>query len=277
MKLPSVTCDAVKHIDGKRVLVFASHPGDEIFGCGGAILCHLTAKIAVRVAIVSDGGLSADEEKCAESVRLRQNESITAAEFLGYGEPDFWMERDEAIRYGEKLVCRVLEAIQHAEADLVYAPSVFETSPERRALGMAVMEAVRRCGAGVRLALYEVGAPLSPNLLLDLSAFVERKKTAMECFASSPNWLRHGHHIAALNRYRSYDQPAEVTAAEAYLLVSGEELAFDPLNLYRTEHDRQQVIGLSPDNRDMPLVYIITRSKDRPMLTDSLESIALQT
>ncbi|MFA7240299.1 MAG: glycosyltransferase [Sulfuricellaceae bacterium] len=273
MKQFPIPSQAVKRLDGSRVLVFASHPGDEVFGCGGTILCHVAAEDAVRVIIVSDGGLGADEENRAEYARIRQNESSAAAALLGYGAPEFWMARDVETAYGEKLVSRVLEAMRQAGADLVYAPSVFETQPDHRDLGLAVVEAVRRLGTNVRLALYEAGVPLHPNLLLDISALVERKRLAMECYASSPDMQRHGRHIAALNNYRSDTLPAEVTAAEAYLLVSCDALARDPLELFRLEHNRQQ----TPDNRDKPLVSIIIRSMDRPVLSDALDSVALQT
>lgn len=267
---------AVKIIEGAHVLVFAPHPDDEVFGCGGAILCHVAAGNAVRVVVVTDGGFGVAEEGRAEYVRIRQDECRDAAGLLGYGEPEFWGGRDRGVNYGEKLVRQVLEAIQNAGADLVYAPSVFEMHPDHRAVGMAVVEAVRRYGKGLRLALYEVGMPLRPNLLLDISDFAVDKMAAMKCFVSQNVTQRYDADISALNRYRSYTLPISVTAAEAYILVSAEELAGDPLKLYQSEHDRQRELGLSLDSRDAPLVSVIIRSTDRATLSDALDSVALQ-
>ena len=268
---------AVKHIQAIRVLVLAPHPDDEVFGCGGAILCHVEAGVQVRVILATDGGFGVDEVNREEYVLQRQNESIEAAKVLGYGAPEFWSERDRELRYGETLVLQVGDAIHNTGADLVYAPSVFEMHPDHRALGMAAVEAVRRHGSNMRLALYEVGVPLRPNLLLDISSHVKLKALAMECFTSQNERQRYDLGIAALNRYRTYTLPAGVVAAEAYIQTTAEELVNDPLKLYQSEHSRQRSLGLPMDATDVPLVSVIVRSTDRSTLSDALDSLALQT
>ncbi|MBL0011367.1 MAG: glycosyltransferase [Nitrosomonas sp.] len=191
--------------------------------------------------------------------------------------PIFWQYQDRQVCYSEKLIQEILTAIRETGADLVYAPSVFEMHPDHRVLGMAVVEAIRRIGKAVHVALYEVGIPLRPNQLLDISDLTARKTAAMECFVSQNARQRYDQHIAALNRYRTYTLPASVTAAEAYIVIPAEELTNDPLKLYQSEHTRQKALGLALDSSDMPLVSIIIRSMDRPTLSDALDSVALQT
>ncbi|SFP42178.1 Glycosyl transferase family 2 [Nitrosomonas cryotolerans] len=272
-----VPYQAVNQIPCTRALIFAPHPDDEVFGCGGAILHHIERGIPVGVIILSDGAYGISDEKVADYTLQRQNESRAAAAVLGYGTPIFWQYRDREIRYSEKLIQKIMTTITEAGADLVYAPSVFEMHPDHRALGMVVVEAVRRFGRTVRLALYEIGIPLHPNLLLDISALAARKLTAMECFKSQNTIQRYDLDIAALNRYRTYTLPATVTAAEAYILVTAENLLHDPFKLYQSEHVRQKALGLTLDNRDTSLVSVIIRSMDRPTLSDALDSVALQT
>ncbi|MEK6685301.1 MAG: PIG-L family deacetylase, partial [Pseudomonadota bacterium] len=264
-------------IPSTRILVFAPHPDDEVLGCGGAIMRHVEQGIPVCVIVVSDGAHGVSEETTTEYTLQRQNESIAAAHILGYGTPVFWQYRDRQVSYSEKLIQEIITVIRETGADLVYAPSVFEMHPDHRALAMAVIEAVRRIGQPVRVALYEVGVPLHPNQLLDISDLVARKTAAMECFSSQNARQRYDLHIAALNRYRTYTLPASVTAAEAYILLSAEELSNDPLKLYQPEHTRQKALGLALDSRDLPLVSVIIRSMDRPTLSDALDSVALQT
>ena len=268
---------AVTRIPATRVLVFAPHPDDEVFGCGGAIMRHVEHGTPVHVIVVSDGAFGVDDDNAADYVQQRKNESIQAAHTLGYGMPVFWQYRDREICYGEKLVREILAAISETQADLVYAPSVFEMHPDHRALGIAAVEAARRIGNSFHLALYEVGVPLHPNQLLDISDLAERKQKAMACFVSQNEKQRYDLDIAALNRYRTYTLPADVTAAEAYILVAAEELANDPLRLFQSEHARQKSLGLPLDSRDMPLVSVIIRSMDRATLSDALDSVALQT
>ncbi len=268
---------AVKQIPGNCVLVFAPHPDDEVFGCGGAIMRHVEQGIPVRVIVVSDGAHGVSEENISEYTLQRQNESIAAAHILGYGIPIFWQYQDRKVCYSEKLIQEILTAIHENDADLVYAPSVFETHPDHRTLGMLVIEAIRRIGKSINVALYEVGVPLRPNQLLDISDLITSKTAAMECFVSQNAKQRYDLHISALNRYRTYTLPASVTAAEAYILISAEELSNDPLKLYQSEHARQRALGLVLDSSDLPLVSVIIRSMGRPTLSDALDSVALQT
>jgi glycosyltransferase involved in cell wall biosynthesis/LmbE family N-acetylglucosaminyl deacetylase len=268
---------ATQCISANSVVVFAPHPDDEVFGCGGAILRHVAANVPVQVVIVSDGAFGVEGKEKAKIIAEREAESRKAAIILGYGEPEFWHLPDRGVIYGEALVQRIMDKIQLSAANLVYAPSLLEMHPDHRALGMCVIEAVRRASSRPTLAMYEVGVPLPPNLLLDISDLAESKMAAMECFVSQNKQQRYDLDIAALNRYRTYTLPAEVTAAEAYTLVSAEELANDPFKLYQSEHQRQRELGLTLDIKDVPLVSVIIRSMDRPTLSEALDSVALQT
>ncbi|SET22960.1 Glycosyl transferase family 2 [Nitrosomonas marina] len=268
---------AVRNISGNRILVLAPHPDDEVFGCGGAILRHVERHDFIQVIIVTNGAHGVDDTEKSSYIHQRQQESQVAAAILGYGNPVFWHYQDRELSYGEKLVTDILAAIQQTDAELIYAPSVYEIHPDHRALSMAAIEAVRRSDHPAHLAMYEIGQPVRPNLLLDISDLADRKMEAMRCFASQLAKQRYDLDIAALNRYRTYTLAAEVTAAEAYILTSTAELASDPLNLFQSEHTRQQKSGLAIDTEDLPLVSVIVRSMDRSTLADTLDSVALQT
>jgi LmbE family N-acetylglucosaminyl deacetylase len=266
---------AALEIPARSVLVLAPHPDDEALGCGGAIIRHVQSGVPVRVVIATDGALERDGTPHTAQVLTREAESRAAAGVLGYGEPEFWRLPDQGLSYGEPLVQRVLGLLD--DVDLVYAPSLLEMHPDHRALAMAAAEAVRRRGAGVRIAFYEVGVPLRPNLLLDISAVEARKQAAVRCFASQLIQQPYDEHIAALNRFRTYTLPPTVRAAEAYAVVDAAELAADPLGIYRTEAARQRELGLALTPEDAPLVSVIVRSQNRPELAEALDSIALQT
>ncbi|RAK56948.1 PIG-L family deacetylase [Phenylobacterium deserti] len=270
-----VPYNAVLCLDARSVLVLAPHADDEVLGCGGAILAHVDAGSAVKVVIATDGAFGLEGEARAQFAELRRAESRAAAQVLGYGEPVFWSYPDQGLAYGERLIHDILAAAQGC--DLIYAPSVHEMHPDHRALGMAAVEAVRRLGGPVRLAAYEVGVPLPPNLLLDISASAHRKQAAVACFASQLERQDYGRHVEALNQFRTYTLPKDVTAAEAYLVLSAEDIGRDMLGLYQPEHRRQRRLGLRIDAWDAPLVSVLIRSVDRPELDDALDSVALQT
>lgn len=264
-------------IPAERVLVIAPHPDDEVFGCGGAILRHVATGAAVHVRIWTSGGYGTLPGQQADYIAMRQRECLAAAQVLGYGTPEFGAADDRGVTYGEQLVLEILALIERTQAELVYAPSVMEMHPDHRALGMAVVEAVRRRGGALRVAQYEIGVPLRPNLLLDITDVAARKLEAMQCFASQLEKQRYDLDVAALNRYRSWTLPPHVTAAEAYLVASGEELHGDPLGLYQSEYVKQRALGLPLDSRDLPLVSVMIRSTNRANLALTLDSVAMQT
>lgn len=254
-------------------LIFAPHPDDEVFGCGGAIMRHAQAGDAIRVIVVTDGAFGAETETYASA---RQQESIRAAEILGYGTPEFWDFPDRGLEYGERLIQRLSTQIDEFGAELVYAPSWWEAHPDHRALAMAAAEAVRRSPRPIRLAMYEIGVPLQPNTLLDITDLIERKAAAVACFRSQLERQDYDRQIAALNRFRTYTLPRSVEAAEGYVILSTEELQQIALG----ETRRRDLPGLPSEasiGTENPLVSVIIRSTDRALLNDALDSIAAQT
>lgn len=263
-----VPYDAVTEIPARQALVLAPHADDEVFGCGGAIMAHVRAGVPVHVIVLTDGAAHGEPS-------ARTGESIAAAAVLGYGRPEFWSYPDRGLRCEEEVVQRVVAAVRANRADLVYAPSPWEVHPDHRQAAAIAAEVVRRTGA--RLAYYEVGAPLRPNLLLDITASASAKAQAMDCFESQLRQQDYGTQIRALNHYRSYSLPRQVTAAEAFLLLSagdldgtlGALLAAAPVTL-----------GAAPAPAaaagSVPLVSVLVRSIDREHLAEALDSVALQ-
>lgn len=256
-------------------LVLAPHPDDEVLGCGGAVLRHIERGDCVRVVIVTDGayGVKDADDRYALT---RKTESIRAAETLGYGNPIFWSLPDRGLAYGESLIARILDCIEEFSADFVYAPSWWEIHPDHIALALAAAEAIRRCERPIALAMYEVGVPLHPNTLLDITDLADRKQAAIACFQSQLSKQPYDRHIAALNRYRTYTLPQSVKSAEAFHLVSREEIRTNHLEMIRPAN----YYARSREGRlesMQPLVSVVVRSMDRPQLADALDSIALQT
>jgi len=262
---------AVDSINTRAALVLAPHPDDEVFGCGGAIAGHIRAGTPVDLVILTDGAQYGDP-------MVRMKESRAAAKILGCGAPDFWLLADRQLHYSEALVRRLVDRIALREADLVYAPSPWEVHPDHRHTSMLAMEAVKRSGYPVRLAFYEVGAPLRPNMLLDISPYVDIKRQAMLCFQSQLAHQDYSRHVQALNIYRTYTLKDTIRSAEAFWLLSAAELARESMS--------QMLTVISPgilcdstvvDRALMPLVSVLIRSIDRPFLAAALDSIALQT
>ncbi|NBT55290.1 MAG: glycosyltransferase [Betaproteobacteria bacterium] len=221
MESDLIPYSAVQRMPARSVLVLAPHPDDEVFGCAGAIVSHVHAGTPVKVVILTDGAGYGDSD-------TRQKESLAAAEVLGYGTPDFWLLPDRGLVCDDALRLRVISAIESAGADLVYAPSPHEVHPDHIQTAQLAIAAVSQCGPTVRLAFYEVGAPLRPNLLLDITGVQAAKATAMQCFTSQLAHQDYASQVTALNTYRTYTLPKTVLAAEGYWVVSSSDMDYSP-------------------------------------------------
>lgn len=243
--------------DGNNVLVLALYPCDDIFGCGGAIIHHITAGNTLRLIILSD-----DPTNQIANVEQIRKESHHAAKILGCGEPEFWGLTGRDLKYGESLVLRVLAAIEKFQVDLVYVASIFETDTGHHAVAMAVVEAIRRYSGQLKLMMYQVNAPINgSNDFLDITAVRQRKQAAISCFSPQSH-----------QNFVSLPKEKEV-----FLMATSESLKFDLLKIYGTEHLHNQAMDLVERNENASKVSILVRSMDRPLLQDALESIALQT
>lgn len=193
----------------RAVLVLAPHPDDEVFGCGGTLVQMKAAGAQVIEIILTSGDKAGD-------AAVREAESSAASATLGLSVPCFWRLPDRGVTASVHVVERLMHEVVANGVDLVLAPSPWEVHPDHRAACQLAFETVRRLGGTVRLGFYEVGVPLRPNCLCDITACVPLKRQAMDCFASQMLLQDYGEQVLALNRFRSYTLGHGVTHAEAF-------------------------------------------------------------
>lgn len=252
------------------VLVFAPHPDDEVYGCGGALALHVREGQRVDVVILTAG------ERQGEAGVSREDESAAAAGVLGVSSVTCWGLADRGLRFDEELVNRMVSAIGQFKSRTIYAPSLWEAHPDHRVTAMAAMEAVRRLGGDLQLWLYEVSAPLRPSRLVDISAVGDLKLKAMHCFSSQEKQLPYANLIGALNRYRALTVfPAQ--QVEAFEVFGADELRSPAALSIESERGRLARKGIPAVPRDVPLVSVIVRTMGRDSLQRAISSALLQT
>jgi len=218
-----------------NVLILAPHPDDEVFGCAGAIIQHVAQGNPVTVIIVTDGRAATthiNTDSLLKYIEIRKQESRKAAQVLGYNNPEFWDIADRTLECNDELTKRLVHVIEEKQITQVYAPSVMEVHPDHYALAMLAVAAVRRCGEIVSLAMYEIGVPLHPNMLLDITPISKRKQEAIAGFRSQLDILDYSQQLQSLNGYRSYTLSPQVKAAEAYYVVDGAALQTQPWRIF---------------------------------------------
>lgn len=209
--------EALERMGPGRVMVFAPHPDDEVFGCGGALIQHVLDGDPVQVVVATDGSRGGDLEDLAE---IRMRESLEAASLIGYPAPIFLGYPDRGLISDDGLVSKIQALVEGFGAEIIYAPSSSEIHPDHYALSAAVLKALSGMGRTVSLLLYEVGVPLSPNRLLDITLHQGLKWRAMGVFKSQLLIQDYRRHIEALNNFRTYTLGPGVRGAEAFRWVS---------------------------------------------------------
>ena len=206
-----VPYQGLQRLPVQSLLVLAPHPDDEVFGCGGLLALAAAQGVDSRIAVVSGGGQGGD-------VPVREAESLAALQALGWADAarrlSFWGLRDREVVPDNALVDRIHRAATGQAAQWLLAPSPFEVHPDHRAVCVAAIAAAAT--AQVRLGFYEVGQPLMPGLLVDITSVLALKQAALACFQSQLAWQPYDEQILALNRYRAYTLGPAVTHAEAY-------------------------------------------------------------
>ncbi len=231
---------ALPHLPARSALVFAPHPDDEVFGCGGLIAAWLASGTAVKVVIVSDGAAGGD-------MATRERESRAAALALAGpgGLPpalEFWRLPDRGVRANAALVQRMAAAMAGSCADCVLAPSAYEIHPDHRGVSCAATAAFAQAfgeGSATQLVYFEIGHPLFANRLVDITPVLARKRAAIDCFPSQLQVQDYGEQVLALNRFRSYTLGPKVSHAEAYQVADMAALRAGPAGV--VAHDAAQV------------------------------------
>ena len=217
----------------KTIAVVAAHPDDEAIGCAGSIARHVDDGDHIHAIFMSSGEGSrlADTDSSAKS---RVTSMENAAKLLGLQSttclnfPDNKMDSIPLLD-----IVQALELVfEKVRPQLVYTHHSGDLNVDHRRTHEAVITACRPLpGSSVEEILaFEVLSstewqspvitPFVPNVYVDISAFIEKKKLAINAYKSEmrePPHSRCKDHIIALARHRGLSVGFEF--AEAFFLV----------------------------------------------------------
>ncbi len=223
----------------KRILVIASHPDDEVLGCGGTMAAHADSGDMVDVLIVVEGATSRearrDTEAQAGALTALQQSACDAATVLGAGKPHFLGLPDNRLDGMELLeVIKPVEAlINELKPQVIYTQHGSDLNVDHRIVHQAVVTACRPAPGVCVRAIYgyetasstewtspAMGDGFRPVHFVDISKTLARKRKALECYASEMRPFPHARSmegVEALARWRGVS--AGVEAAEAFTVV----------------------------------------------------------
>jgi len=216
----------------KNVLVVAAHPDDEVLGCGGTIARHVQDGDTVSVVYMADG-VTSRSDSTRDARAERQQASVAAQNILG-------ISHCCSLAYSDNRLDSypLLELVQELEVlirrfapEVVYTHHAGDLNVDHRVTHAAVLTACRPMPlASVReIYAFEVvsssewnpGAiPFVPQVFVDISGFMEKKRLALNAYAVEMRKLPHSRsieHLEALCVHRGYS--VGLPCAEAFMLL----------------------------------------------------------
>ncbi len=260
-----------------RVLVFAPHPDDEVFGCGGMIAWHARLGGTVRVVILTDGSAGDPGGRDAHIASTRRAESLAAGKELGIGDYRFFDLHDGSLGQAADLVARLRRELDEFAPELVYGPSPQELHADHRAASRALIAALA-AGPERRVFLYGVNSQVMAGILFDTTAVWEQKKAAIRCFASQTAYQDLVAKTEAVDAARTANvEDARVRFIEGFAdLRSGELAAYERL-FWPVLHAVQEAERTPAEARGYPpATAVITTWNKRDVVRENLLSIRAQ-
>lgn len=269
---------APSDLRGERLLVLAPHPDDEVIGCGGLLALHAAEKRDIRVVIATDGAAGVGNASQPGAAELRAAESTKALAALGVASPRFLGFPDRGLAgTGEQLIDALRRELLDFRPDLLLVPGPAEIHPDHRALAGAVVDLVQRDAAIAaslamcRVAFYEVGRPLLPNTLVDITAVADAKAAAIAAHESQNDQRDYAGFARGLNQFRAMTLDRPVTAAEGYWVVPIADLRTRPYSALEAASIGAPAVEVT---RATVPVTVVIRTQNRPSwLQDAVASV----
>jgi len=191
------------------MVVFAPHPDDETFGCGGTITKKINEGYTVIVVVITDGRhlfqkiLGIDEDPAPEEVkRMRKEEVIRATKWLEVPNKNllfFDFEDGMLEKHEDDVEKRIVEIMDKYSPAEVYFPYIGDGHPDHRATNQIVKRSLQETGLTPKKYQYSIRhrhsrvGPLIDRALslfrrnmikVDVSKFLNFKEKAVKEFKS---------------------------------------------------------------------------------------------
>lgn len=216
----------------KRVLVIAPHADDEILGCGGTMIKHISDGDEVYVCIVTTGwsplfnpeGTRRDRE---DSERCHTMLGVKKTLYLNF--PAAALEDIKRYELNDKL----LQVIKEIQPNIVYIPHIGDMQKDHKLVNEACMVALRPkyFPQISKILCYETMSETAwdipnvqnafiPNVFVDITRYLDGKMRALGYYTTQVNEFPDARSLGAIEALAKYRGALmHWHAAEAFVLV----------------------------------------------------------
>lgn len=194
---------------GKTVLALVAHPDDIEFMMAGTLFRLKDKGFEIHYMTVANGSCGTVEYGRDEIIRMRRQEAMAAAEYLGAVFHES-LTNDFEIFYQDDLIRKVAAVVRMVKPDLVFLPSLEDYMEDHMNAARIGVTAVFAKGSPNYISIPPVdaiqmdvsvyhampaglhdmmGNKIIPSLYVDIGAVMDRKAAMLSLHKSQQNWL----------------------------------------------------------------------------------------
>jgi N-acetylglucosamine malate deacetylase 1 len=215
----------------RNILVVVAHPDDEVLGCGATIARHADSGDCVRLIVMADGvtarsGVVSGAHALRAAALTKASEILGISQVTGFEFPDNQLDSIPLLTLVQKLEVEIAEF----KPQIVYTHFHGDLNIDHQRTHSALMTACRPLpdsSVGEIYGFEVLSAtewstpqpqPFSPNVFIDISKYLPKKRAALEAYAAEMRSVPHSRsieHAEILARHRGYC--VGLQAAEAFV------------------------------------------------------------
>jgi LmbE family N-acetylglucosaminyl deacetylase len=205
-----------------NVVCVGGHPDDPESGCGGTLARYAAAGHAVSIVYLTRGEAGIRGKSHSDAASIRSTEAEAACKILG-AKPLFAGQIDGAAVVDAKAAESLGKLLAGIQPNLVLTQWPIDTHLDHQAASILTYRAWLAGGRRFELFYYEVNLGsqtmgFHPTDYVDITAFVEKKKTALFAHKSQDGEAIYRNHHGPMAEYRGRE--AGCTAAEAFVRLA---------------------------------------------------------
>ena len=202
-----------------KVVCVGGHPDDPESGCAGTLLRYAELGHSVTIIYLTRGERGIRDKSLDEAAKIRTTECESACKIIG-AKPVFAGQIDGATEFNKAHVDAMTKLLSAENPDAVFTHWPIDTHMDHQVASLLAIRAWMALSPKPQLYFFEVNSGSQsqgflPNTYVDISAVVEKKKSALFAHVSQDGqgiWRQH-HEVIANWRGRE----AGVGAAEAFV------------------------------------------------------------
>jgi len=182
---------------GRRLLVIAPHPDDEMLGPGGTLLKMVRRGAEVMVLYLTSGA--------THEMEVREAEAIDVGERCGFS-CTFLRQKAGSLEASVDLADQLGACVRTFGPDTLFIPFVLDDHKDHRKASEILVRAFRTgAAAPSNLAVwaYQVYTALLPNVIVDITEVIDDKTEAISRYRSQMERRDWAHFARGLNAFNS--------------------------------------------------------------------------